>query len=198
MECKRKPTLLSALEEHAILWVALIDRDELGSSQKLHHKARSDDGADTELHQSTAIRGKDNTSPVERIRRLRRLDSEQRDLTANLNIFIKPSQRQANENAAPADQENEQCDQGPHGLLLDRHLGGRCRHLRQEHGQRLDQVEESRHVGLASRWFNPNERKSPKLQADATPASWQRRKIRLLFSGQLDFSHVLLVRAKQA
>ena len=46
-----KPTLLRSIEEIALVLVALIDIDDLGSGKELHDEARGDDGRDTELHE---------------------------------------------------------------------------------------------------------------------------------------------------
>jgi len=59
--------LLSTIEQGTIFFIALINVDDLSTSQKLHNHTTSNDRGDTEFHKSTSVRGKDNSHPVERI-----------------------------------------------------------------------------------------------------------------------------------
>jgi hypothetical protein len=58
---------LSTIEQGTIFFIALINVDDLSTSQKLHNHTTGNDGGDTEFHKSTSVRGKDNSHPVERI-----------------------------------------------------------------------------------------------------------------------------------
>lgn len=59
--------LLSTVEQSTIFLVVLVNIDDLSTSQKLHNHTTGNDGGDTEFHESTSVRGKDNSHPVERI-----------------------------------------------------------------------------------------------------------------------------------
>ena len=46
--------LLGTLKESTLFLVALVELDELDTSEELHDHGRSDDGGDTELHEGTS------------------------------------------------------------------------------------------------------------------------------------------------
>mmetsp|Transcript_36342 Transcript_36342/g.82890 ORF Transcript_36342/g.82890 Transcript_36342/m.82890 type:complete len:231 (+) Transcript_36342:882-1574(+) len=114
---------LGALEEDLVLAGALVHVDELRASKKLHDKTRGHNRANAELHEGSPVRGQDHAHPVERVRRLRGLDSVKRDLAT--------------------DEVDEQGDDRPEDLLLDGNfLVGRG-HFGQHAHERLDQGQES-------------------------------------------------------
>jgi hypothetical protein len=65
-EMKRR-TFLGSTEESAVLLERKVNLDETGTLKKLDDHAGSDDGGDTEFHESTTVRGEDDTHPVERV-----------------------------------------------------------------------------------------------------------------------------------
>lgn len=75
-------TFLGSIEESPVFG-SITDLDDLSSGQELHDEARGDDGRNSELHQSTTIRGQDDTNPVEGIRRVGAHDAKKGDLAAN-------------------------------------------------------------------------------------------------------------------
>mmetsp|Transcript_41179 Transcript_41179/g.64341 ORF Transcript_41179/g.64341 Transcript_41179/m.64341 type:complete len:373 (-) Transcript_41179:246-1364(-) len=75
--------LLSPLEQCLVLLGPLVNINDLGASQELHNKTGSHDRADSQLHESSLVGGKDDTHPIERVRGLVVLDSIERDLAAH-------------------------------------------------------------------------------------------------------------------
>jgi len=75
--------LLNAIEQSLLFLVRLIDINDLATSKKLHHKVGCNEGADTELHESTMVGGHDSTEPVKRIRTVSHVDTIERNLTAD-------------------------------------------------------------------------------------------------------------------
>ena len=67
----------------SVLFNAVIHLDDLRTSQKLDNQAGGDNRSDTELHHSPSVGSKDDSHPVERVRTGRRVDSIQRQLTAD-------------------------------------------------------------------------------------------------------------------
>jgi hypothetical protein len=115
--------LLRTLEKGAVLLDVLVHGDDLGTSEELQDKTRSDDWADTQLHEGTSVRGKDDTHPVEGIRGVVGTDSIQRNLTTH--------------------QKDEQSDDGPHHLLFEGNLRLRGLNLREEHHNGFNEVQET-------------------------------------------------------
>ena len=76
-------TFLSPAEQCPILLQRKVDLDEICASQQLHDHARGNDWCDAEFHESTAIRGEDDSHPVKRVRRVGGHDAIQRDLGAD-------------------------------------------------------------------------------------------------------------------
>lgn len=105
-------TLLSAVEQSLVFLVALINLDELCTSEELHNKARSDDGANAKLHQRAAVRSNNHTHPVEGIRRVGRLDAIEGHLRAH--------------------QEDEQRQGCPDDLIAESHLQGGHEHAQEQ------------------------------------------------------------------
>jgi len=117
--------LLCATEESAIFLEALVNLNDLGTSKKLHDHAGCYDGTNTKLHKSTPIGSEDDTHPVERVGRLRVLDTVKWDLAAH--------------------QEDEQRDDRPENLLTEGNLAIGCGHLRQHAHHRTDELKEADH-----------------------------------------------------
>mmetsp|Transcript_1989 Transcript_1989/g.4491 ORF Transcript_1989/g.4491 Transcript_1989/m.4491 type:complete len:302 (+) Transcript_1989:837-1742(+) len=59
--------LLSTREESTIFLNVVVDLNNTGTGKKLHDQTRSNNGTDTKFHQSSTVRSKDNSHPVERI-----------------------------------------------------------------------------------------------------------------------------------
>jgi len=59
------------------------DFDDFGAGEELHDHTGSDDRRNAQFHQSSSIRSQDDSHPIKRIRRIRRHDAEQRDLTTD-------------------------------------------------------------------------------------------------------------------
>mmetsp|Transcript_14005 Transcript_14005/g.33972 ORF Transcript_14005/g.33972 Transcript_14005/m.33972 type:complete len:363 (+) Transcript_14005:347-1435(+) len=116
--------LLGPVEEHAVFLEGLVDLDDLGPGEELHHHAGRDDRGDPQLHECPAVGSQDHTSPVERIRRLGGDDSVQGNLAAS--------------------QEDEQGDSGPQELLLEKNGPVWGAHLGEDTHQRLHQVQEAK------------------------------------------------------
>ncbi len=74
-------TFLGSVEQGSVLG-GVTDLDDLGAGQQLHNQTRGDNRRDTQLHESTSVRGENDTDPVEGIGRVRRHDTEQGYLTA--------------------------------------------------------------------------------------------------------------------
>lgn len=60
-------TLLGSTEQGAVLLERKVNLDESSTLEKLDDHAGRDDGGDTQLHQGTAVRGEDDTHPVQRV-----------------------------------------------------------------------------------------------------------------------------------
>ena len=75
-------TFLCTAEECAIILKREVDLNEVRAGEQLHDHARGDDGCDTEFHEGSAVRGEDDTHPVERVGRVRGHDTVQRHLRA--------------------------------------------------------------------------------------------------------------------
>merc|ERR1719348_331317 len=61
--------LLGAVEESPVLGsVSLLN--QLGARKQLHDQSGGDDGGDAELHEGSSVRSKDNSDPVEGVRRV--------------------------------------------------------------------------------------------------------------------------------
>ena len=73
-------TFLSAAEKSAILLEREVDLNQVGAGQQLYDHAGGVDGGDAKFHESTAVRGQDDTHPVKWIGGVRRHDTVQRDL----------------------------------------------------------------------------------------------------------------------
>lgn len=95
-------TFLGTVEQRSFFFVALVDFDNACASKQLHNKTRCDNRWDTELHKSTAVRGKNHSHPVKRIRRVWRCDTIKWNLAAN--------------------EVDEQRDGSPKQLFLERNL----------------------------------------------------------------------------
>lgn len=74
---------LSCLEKVSIFFGRLVNFDDLCSSQELHDHTRGDNGRDTQLHESTLVRGQDDSEPIQRIGSLLLDHTVEGDLTAN-------------------------------------------------------------------------------------------------------------------
>lgn len=71
IRCTRKyPTFLRARKESPILLETKVDFDEVSTGEELHNHSRGDNGTDTQFHQRSAVRGQNDTHPVERIGRV--------------------------------------------------------------------------------------------------------------------------------
>ena len=57
--------------------------NETSTRQHLHDHARCDDGRDAQFHNGATVGGQNDTHPVERVRRLGRLDAVDGDLAAD-------------------------------------------------------------------------------------------------------------------
>ncbi|KAF7455843.1 transport protein SEC61 subunit alpha [Cryptosporidium felis] len=99
---------------------------ELLSSLKqgsLHHHARSYNGRNSKLHQSSSVRGQNDSNPVKGVRTLATQNSIERNLAAN--------------------QKDEQRNQGPQNPFLKGHSAVRRRYLRNYAQGRFDQIQKS-------------------------------------------------------
>ncbi|KAK8953726.1 hypothetical protein KSP40_PGU019567 [Platanthera guangdongensis] len=61
----------------------MVDLDDLRSSEELHHQPRCHDRCDSQLHNSSSIRGEDDTHTVERIGTGGGMDAVDRELTTH-------------------------------------------------------------------------------------------------------------------
>ena len=61
--------LLGAIEESPVLG-SVSHLNQLGAGKQLHDKSGGDDGGDAELHEGSSVRSKDNSDPVEGVRRV--------------------------------------------------------------------------------------------------------------------------------
>lgn len=73
-------TFLGAREQTTVLLEREIDIDEISACQQLHNHARGDDGAYSKFHESAPIGGKDDTHPIEWVRRIGGHDAVEGDL----------------------------------------------------------------------------------------------------------------------
>ena len=73
---------LSTFVEGLFFLVVLVDLDELGSVKELHDHGSSDDGRDTQLHESASVGSQDGSHPVERIGLFTFDDTVEGDLAA--------------------------------------------------------------------------------------------------------------------
>jgi hypothetical protein len=108
--------LLRALEQVAVRLDAVVDVDDLGAGQQLHHHGARDDRANAQLHAGPAVGRHDHARPVEGVGALGRLDAVEGQLTA--------------------DQEHEERHHGVHKLLLEGDLALGGDHLWQERQER--------------------------------------------------------------
>lgn len=76
-------TFLGSTEQGAVVLEAKVDINQLGTCEKLHDHARSDDGGDTKLHQGTPVGSEDSTKPVKRVGGVRGHDAVERNLRAD-------------------------------------------------------------------------------------------------------------------
>lgn len=76
-------TLLCTAEERAVFFEGKVNLDEVRAREELHDHAGGDDGGDTEFHESAAVRGENDTHPVERVGGVRGHDAVERDLGAD-------------------------------------------------------------------------------------------------------------------
>ena len=77
---KRTLTFLGAREQTTVLLERKVDVNEIRACQKLHNHAGSDDGAYPKFHEGTPVRGKDDTHPIEWVRRVGGHDAVEGDL----------------------------------------------------------------------------------------------------------------------
>lgn len=150
-------TFLCSLEQGAVFFGALVDVDDFRAGEQLHDETRGDDGRDAQLHQGAAIRRQNHAHPERKERNWMRAKSKggwrrKRRKKRDENEPVKGIGRLARANAVErhlrADEENEQRNDGPHGLLFERHatVSGRL-HLGQHHHQWLDQMQNTHHLG---------------------------------------------------
>ena len=76
-------TFLRPAKQRAVLLQVEVDIDQISTSQELHDHSGGKDRADTKFHECSPIRREDNTHPIERVGRVRRHDTVQRNLRAN-------------------------------------------------------------------------------------------------------------------
>ena len=63
-------TFLRSVKKCSVLG-RVADFDDFGAGEELHDHAGSDDGRNSQLHQSSSIRSQDDSHPIKRIRRVR-------------------------------------------------------------------------------------------------------------------------------
>mmetsp|Transcript_50744 Transcript_50744/g.100971 ORF Transcript_50744/g.100971 Transcript_50744/m.100971 type:complete len:584 (-) Transcript_50744:49-1800(-) len=115
--------LLRAREEGTVLLEALVDIDDLGTREELHHQTRCDDRRDAKLHERASVGSEQHSHPIEGVGTLVCLAAIDWDLAAH--------------------KEDEQRDRSPQDLLLERNLAVWLRHLRQHMKHWLHQRKEA-------------------------------------------------------
>ncbi len=76
-------TLLSTRKQGTVLFQTEVDFNKVCTGEELHDHARGNDRTDTKFHESTAVGGKDDTHPVQRVRRVGGHDAVEWDLGAD-------------------------------------------------------------------------------------------------------------------
>mmetsp|Transcript_3716 Transcript_3716/g.8104 ORF Transcript_3716/g.8104 Transcript_3716/m.8104 type:complete len:249 (-) Transcript_3716:19-765(-) len=123
-ECDQKTEeFLGTRKQSTIFLHVVVNLDDSRTGQKLHDQTGCNDRTDTEFHQSTAVGSKDDTHPIERVTRLGRLDTVDRDLTAY--------------------QENEEDNGRPKKLFAEGNLAVRGLNLGEDRHDGTDQMKES-------------------------------------------------------
>ena len=79
----RPLTFLGTTEERPILLQVKVDLDKVGTGEELHDHSRRDNGRDTKFHESTSVGSENDPHPVERVGRVGRHDSIERNLRRN-------------------------------------------------------------------------------------------------------------------
>jgi len=90
---------LSGIDQLFVFLVFLIDLDYLGADQQLHDHSGSDNGTNSQLHQSPSVGGHDDSGPVHGVVSGHVTNSVERNLRT--------------------DQENEESEDGPEQLVLE-------------------------------------------------------------------------------
>ena len=77
--------LLGPVEESPVLG-GVSNFNQLGSGEQLHDEAGGDDGGDAELHEGSSVRSKDNSDPVEGVRRVWAHDAKEWNLRKGMSL----------------------------------------------------------------------------------------------------------------